>query len=92
MADVAQLVRAPDCGPGGRGFNSRLSPQNYENISRNERYFVYSLLYTLRTISPPSLHQMQLHLLEHAMLKCSQLARGKFQSYFQAPPDLKVTI
>ncbi len=27
MADVAQLVRAPDCGPGGRGFNSRLSPQ-----------------------------------------------------------------
>lgn len=26
MADVAQLVRAPDCGPGGRGFNSRLSP------------------------------------------------------------------
>ena len=23
---VAQLVRAPDCGSGGRGFESRLSP------------------------------------------------------------------
>ena len=27
VADVAQLVRAPDCGPGGRGFNSHHSPQ-----------------------------------------------------------------
>ena len=28
MANVAQSVRAPDCGPGGRGFNSHRSPQN----------------------------------------------------------------
>ena len=27
VANVAQSVRAPDCGPGGRGFNSRHSPQ-----------------------------------------------------------------
>ncbi len=27
MADVAQLVRAPGCGSGGRGFNSLHSPQ-----------------------------------------------------------------
>ena len=27
MADVAQLVRAPGCGSGGRGFNSHHSPQ-----------------------------------------------------------------
>ena len=27
MVDVAQLVRAPGCGPGGRGFESHLSPQ-----------------------------------------------------------------
>jgi hypothetical protein len=27
-ADVAQSVRAPDCGPGGRGFNSRHSPHD----------------------------------------------------------------
>ena len=26
MVDVAQLVRAPGCGPGGRGFESHLSP------------------------------------------------------------------
>ena len=26
MVIVAQLVRAPDCGSGGRGFEPRLSP------------------------------------------------------------------
>lgn len=26
MAIIAQLVRAPDCGSGGRGFESRCSP------------------------------------------------------------------
>jgi hypothetical protein len=28
VVDVAQLVRAPGCGPGGRGFKSRHSPQS----------------------------------------------------------------
>ncbi len=27
VVGVAQLVRAPGCGPGGRGFNSHHSPQ-----------------------------------------------------------------
>ena len=27
LVDVAQLVRAPDCGSGGHGFKSHLSPQ-----------------------------------------------------------------
>ena len=27
MVGVAQLVRAPGCGPGGRGFNSHRSPK-----------------------------------------------------------------
>lgn len=27
MVDVAQLVRAPDCGSGGRGFKSHLPPK-----------------------------------------------------------------
>jgi hypothetical protein len=27
MVDVAQLVRAPGCGPGGRGFDPHRSPQ-----------------------------------------------------------------
>ena len=37
MAEVAQLVRALDCGSGGRGFKSHLSPQ----IKRTE----YSVLF-----------------------------------------------
>ena len=28
MADVAQLVRAPGCGSGGRGFETHHSPQD----------------------------------------------------------------
>ncbi len=28
MVELAQLVRAPGCGPGGRGFESHISPQN----------------------------------------------------------------
>jgi hypothetical protein len=31
-ADVAQLVRAPVCGTGGRGFNSHHSPHVATNI------------------------------------------------------------
>ena len=27
MVELAQLVRAPGCGPGGRGFESHISPQ-----------------------------------------------------------------
>lgn len=30
MEIVAQLVRAPDCGSGGRGFETRLSPQVFK--------------------------------------------------------------
>ena len=29
MVGVAQLVRAPGCGPGGRGFNSHRSPKPF---------------------------------------------------------------
>ena len=29
LVAVAQLVRAPGCGPGGRGFKSPRSPQNF---------------------------------------------------------------
>ena len=32
MAGVAQLVRAPDCGSGGRGFDSRRSPHFFVYI------------------------------------------------------------
>ncbi len=32
MVDVAQLVRAPDCGSGGRGFKSHLPPLNRRQL------------------------------------------------------------
>ena len=33
MAGVAQMVRASDCGPGGRGFDSHLSPHISVGVS-----------------------------------------------------------
>jgi len=35
---VAQLVRAPDCGSGGRGFETRLSP--FKKAIRKGGFFV----------------------------------------------------
>ncbi len=39
MVIVAQLVRAPDCGSGGRGFESRLSPEAYKVQKRLSKKF-----------------------------------------------------
>ena len=36
MVAVAQLVRAPGCGPGGRGFESPRSPLHDGNITLDE--------------------------------------------------------
>jgi uncharacterized membrane protein len=36
--DVAQSVRAPDCGSGGRGFETRLSPSK-KALSKNRAFF-----------------------------------------------------
>lgn len=38
MVHVAQSVRAPDCGSGGRGFKSHLAPYN---IPPSAGFFVY---------------------------------------------------
>ena len=38
VAAVAQSVRAPGCGPGGRGFDSRRSPFSSYNDERAEPY------------------------------------------------------
>ena len=35
MVGVAQLVRAPGCGPGGRGFNSHRSPKPFASFISN---------------------------------------------------------
>ena len=44
MANIAQLVRAPGCGSGGRGFNSHYSPQNYLNTLLSLEKVVYFYL------------------------------------------------
>jgi hypothetical protein len=38
---VAQLVRAPDCGSGGRGFNSRLSPLRRGPFRLERAFFLW---------------------------------------------------
>lgn len=42
MADVAQSVRAPACGAGGRGFETHHSPQ--EVYTKNTILVFFSLL------------------------------------------------
>ena len=37
MVDIAQLVRAPDCGSGGRGFESHYSPHMYWGVAKSVR-------------------------------------------------------
>ena len=41
MVELAQLVRAPGCGPGGRGFESLISPHNLKHTLRSV-FFVFS--------------------------------------------------
>ena len=43
MVDVAQLVRAPDCGSGGHGFESHLPPFFIKNALLFGRAFVVYL-------------------------------------------------
>ncbi len=43
MVVVAQLVRAPDCGSGGRRFETDLPPKN-TSLSNFERLFLCMLL------------------------------------------------
>jgi len=43
MEIVAQLVRAPDCGSGGRGFETRLSPQVFK-VDKISAFF-YALFF-----------------------------------------------
>lgn len=41
MAIVAQLVRALDCGSGGRGFESHHSPQKLKTVLMNGFFFIF---------------------------------------------------
>ena len=48
MVEVAQLVRAPDCGSGGRGFKPHLPPHLYLIYLMGRRQAVRQ-----RTLDPP---------------------------------------
>ncbi len=41
MEVVAQLVRAPDCGSGGRGFEPRLPPIKVKGVRFNPTPFLF---------------------------------------------------
>ncbi len=47
MVVVAQLVRAPGCGPGGRGFETHLPPQRMEAL---QQCGAFSLLNTSKLL------------------------------------------
>ena len=53
MEVVAQLVRAPDCGSGGRGFESRLppliNPKKIQSIFRLDFFVLYMFDYKCRS-------------------------------------------
>ena len=44
MVGVAQVARAPGCGPGGRGFKSRRSPSYLESPSSSGQDSGFSIL------------------------------------------------
>ena len=50
MAGVAQLVRALDCGSGGRGFETHHSPHN-DNPTKVGFLFIASLDFELDTVN-----------------------------------------
>lgn len=47
MEVVAQLVRAPDCGSGGRGFETRLPPQKKKAFCASRMLFSFPSKLTL---------------------------------------------
>ena len=51
MVVVAQLVRAPDCGSGGRRFETDLPPQK-ESFTEMWSFFLYESI--LSTLSKPN--------------------------------------
>ena len=45
MVNVAQLVRALDCGSKGRGFEPHLSPLQEEEFLKKRRFLFFLYLY-----------------------------------------------
>ena len=42
MVVLAQSVRAPDCGSGGRGFEPHIPPQNKKSLELQGFFYVFS--------------------------------------------------
>ena len=57
MVSVAQLVVAPGCGLGGRGFKSHRSPQKYQGIAENLQSLYLLILLFPHTIFPTPIPQ-----------------------------------
>lgn len=52
MVNVAQLVRASDCGPEGRGFKPHLSPRRVAGNSGNSFFILACPIYRLGITQP----------------------------------------
>lgn len=52
MVNVAQLVRASDCGPEGRGFKPHLSPRRVAGNSGNSFFIHACPIYRLGITQP----------------------------------------
>ena len=50
MADLAQLVRASDCGSEGRGFEPHIPPFISGNSSEFSLFFMYNFFYKILCI------------------------------------------
>lgn len=54
MVDIAQLVRAPGCGPGGHGFESHYPPHlNYVGVSPSGKAQDFDSCIPVVRIHPP---------------------------------------
>ena len=51
MVVVAQLVRAPDCGSGGRRFETDLPPSLTKGLQQCGPFFIFLLAHYLHTSS-----------------------------------------
>ena len=55
MAGVAQLVRAPDCGPGGREFDSRRPPHLfYWGVAKRLRHRILIPAFVSSNLATPA--------------------------------------
>ncbi len=50
MVVVAQLVRAPDCGSGGRGFESHLPPITLKDLAQARSFLFVQICWQLANI------------------------------------------